>query len=359
MGSIPIGSSSKIYGENMENKESFDELYNKLYAENFSELEVLRKEDEKGVKKILKIIGIIFLFFIFFGILFVAGFINAFSSGGSIGSMMLVALTVIIGMPLLIIITIVLVSVIIKTSKTSSVVEKRGIAFEPQEKDKKTYKNIFKEKIVSKLINLGLENSEYYHDVGLTEEEYNLGEWEKYDIYDSEDKIVATVNNEKMVIAEVRTEDIRRDSDGDTKHVTLFHGLAGYIDLPKDIGCYIKVVKDRIKIFGRAEDDIKMDMSEFEKIFDVKTDNKIKAMQILTVDIMTEIIELIKTTKVKFEFYINHNKMYVRFHTGEVFEPDVFGQAMKYEEIKKYFDIIYGVRNITGHICNVISNTEL
>lgn len=343
----------------MENEEKLKQLYDKLYTENFSELETLRKEDEKGVRKILKIIGAVFLSFIIFGILAAVGFINVFSSGGSEGAIMSVALTFIIGGPLLIIMTFILVSVIIKTSKTSSVVEKRGMAFGPEEKEKKTYKNIFKEKIVSQLIKLGLENSEYYHDVGLTEEEYNLGEWEKYDIYDSEDKIVATVNNEKMIISEVHTEDIRRDSDGDTKHVTLFHGLAGYIDLPKDIGCYIKVVKDRIKIFGRATDDIKMDMSEFEKIFDVKTDDKIKAMQILTVDVMAELIEFIKTTEIKFEFYINHNKMYLRFHTGEVFEPDVFGQAMKYEEVKKYFDIIYGVRNITQHISNVISNTEL
>ena len=45
-------------------------------------------------------------------------------------------------------------------------------------------------------------------------------------------------------MSEVHTEDIRRDSDGRTSHVTLFRGLAGYMELPKDIGCYIKVINN-------------------------------------------------------------------------------------------------------------------
>jgi len=343
----------------MENKDSFDELYSRLYNENFSELEELRKEDTKGVKKILVIIGIIFFCFIVFGILMITGFVNVFNSDGNIESMLSTIVLFVAGTPLIILIMFLAVFNIIKISKTSSVVQKSGNMFEPENPEKRTYKNMFKEKIVAPIINLVLENTKYYHNSGLTKEEYNMAMWEKYDIYDSEDKIVTNINNRELVISEVHTEDVDRDSDGHTSHSTVFYGLAGYMDLPKDIGCYIKVSKNKIGLFGSPKDEIEMDMTEFEKMFDVNTDDKIKAMQILTADIMAELIQLIQTTKVKFEFYINHNKMHVRFHTGEVFEPEVFGKAMQYKNLKKYFDIVTCVKNITEHICNVISETEL
>ena len=139
----------------------------------------------------------------------------------------------------------------------------------------------------------------------------------------------------------------------------MFYGLAGYADISKDIGCYLKVIKNEFNLFGAPKDKIQMDMTEFEKIFDVKTDDRIKAMQILTADIMTELIRLVEITKVKFEFYINHSRMYIRFHTGEVFEPEVFGKAMQYKNLKKYFDIVSSVKNITEHICKVINETEI
>ena len=112
-------------------------------------------------------------------------------------------------------------------------------------------------------------------------------------------------------------------------------------------------------MFGGPKDGLQMDMAEFEKMFDVKTDDRIKAMQILTSDIMTELIDLVRRTKVKFEFYINKDIMHIRFHTGEVFEPEVFGKSMQLDKLRKYCDIISAVKNVIQHICDVIYSTEL
>ena len=100
-------------------------------------------------------------------------------------------------------------------------------------------------------------------------------------------------------------------------------------------------------------------MTEFEKIFDVETNNRIKVTQILTADIMLEFFEIIEKNDFKFEFYINNNIMHIRFFTGELFEPAVFKQSLQYEYLEKYFDIINSIKNITEHISNVIMRAEL
>ena len=114
----------------MENKEEFRQLYNKLYSENFNELETLRKQEEKPVKKILWMVAIIFISVIVFGILEFFMFANVFSSDGELGAMIGAAVTMLIGGPLLIAIIFILVAVIVKQSKKTSVVQKKGFGEE-------------------------------------------------------------------------------------------------------------------------------------------------------------------------------------------------------------------------------------
>jgi len=341
------------------NKESFEQLYNRLYNENFNELEEIRKKNAKAIKKVLTIVGIILGSFLLFEILSAIGIINIGRNDSITDSQVLFIVAFAFSVPVLVIIIAIITIVILK-------VPKKQVADSKENNENVSYMDIFKQKVISPIIKNVLVNSEYYYNVGLTKEEYNEGAWERYDRYDSEDKIVTDINigenkeiKSKLIMSEIHTQDRRRDSDGDTHYVTMFHGLAGYIKLPKDIGCYLKVVKNQFNLFGFSNDKLEMDMTEFEKMFDVETDDKIKAMQILTVDIMNELIELVNASKVRFEFYINHDMMHIRFHTGEVFEPVIFGKSMQLERLKKYFDIVTSIKNITEHICNITINTEL
>jgi len=328
----------------MENKESFVELYTRLYNENFSELEELReKEKSKSIKIILAMIGI-FISFAIFPLLGIVGFILliVFVIKDNIKSMKAGA-------------------TIAKTHIANGEVVSSSIL-----QGEKSYKHVFKEKIITPIINHVFPDAKYTPFLGIKESEYNKGRWEGYDIYGSEDKIITDINVKdkpeqklSLTIAEVHTQNEHEDDEGHKSYSTVFHGLAGQADMPKDIGCYLKVVNNGLNFFGGPKDRIEMDMSEFEKMFDVKTDDRIKAMQILTADIMTEMIDLVKTSKVKFEFYINHDIMHIRFHTGEMFEPDVFGKSMQLDKLKKCFDKIESVKNVTEHICNVVYNTEL
>ena len=57
--------------------------------------------------------------------------------------------------------------------------------------------------------------------------------------------------------------------------------------------------------------------------------------------------------------YINNDTMYIKFHTGGLFEPEVFGKSMQLDKLREYCDIIEKVKNITENICNIIYNTDM
>lgn len=309
----------------MESDEKFEELYNKLYNENIKELENLRMPYAISSKAMI----ITLLLFL------VGSGINMY-----------------VGIALFIIL---ILEIIIYDRK-----ERIG-------KDSGTiYINKFKEKIITPMIQEILPNSKYYNNGSMEQECYSGGKWEKFDAYKSDDEINTKIklreypNTEiETLIAEVHTKVETRDGDGYTSYSTAFCGLVGYIKLPKNINGYIKVVKNASKSINNVENKLEMDMQEFEKMFDVETDDKIKAMQLLTSDVMTELIYLATTSKVKFEFYINNDVMHIRFHTGPMFEPDTFGKSIQYNMLKSYFDTLINVKKITEYICNSIMSVEM
>ena len=320
---------------NVLNEEKFTSLYNKLYNENFEELESLRKKEAGNTMKMLLPALVVVLF------VFASPFISLVFP---------LATFVIIPIAILFAFANVIRAFIRAGSNSSS--------------SEASYSEDFNEKIISPIIKEAIPESKYFPDKGLTETEYDKGEWESYDSFFSEDKLIIPLKlnssegiETNLQIAEVHTEERHEDSEGNVSYVTTFWGMAGSVTLPKSINGKIKVKNDGAALFSK--DKIKMDMVEFEKLFDVQADDRIKAMQILTSDVMTDMIDVVKTTKIEFEFYLKDDKMYIRFHTGAMFEPDTFGKTMKFEELKEYFDITTLLSKVTTDICKVILETEL
>lgn len=349
---------NNINNDKITTKVDFVSLYTKLYNENFEELEKLREKERKT--------GII-IFACIFGFV-ICGMLFPFL-------MPLLAIGMFVA-----IITIIIVSINknkqhladIKNEQSVNVVKDKDDVIVVKDSrnikvlKKDSYKAVFKEKIIAPILKNINPNFEYTWYKGMDRYEYRKGQWESFDLYDSEDQIIAPISihgheefKAELVISEVHTQNEHTDSDGDTHRTTLFHGLAGYVKLPKDIGTYIKVKRDSLKLFGGSKQRIEMDMSEFEKIFDVETGDKIKTMQILTADVMADMINIIQISKVKFEFYLNHDMMYIRFHTGELFEPSIFGKSMQFDMLKKYCDITENVIKITEDICNKVMSVEV
>ena len=191
---------------------------------------------------------------------------------------------------------------------------------------------------------------------------YRMGEFEGYDNYYTEDLIIGKLDEKyNFQMAEVKTEEESTDSDGDTHTSIVFYGLFGNIECAKNIGTKFKVRSDK-GIFGKmfkGKTKVEMDSQEFEKYFDVYGDNKIIVMQILTSEVMSTMIDFIQQSKIKYELTINKDQIYIRFHTGGLFEPSLFKNSLDYSMLKKYYDILDFVFKVTREINSVIEKTDI
>ena len=103
-----------------------------------------------------------------------------------------------------------------------------------------------------------------------------------------------------------------------------------------------------------------MDSSEFEKAFNVYTSDKIKGMQILTADIMDDILEFKNKTKYNFDIYIKDDKIYLRFSCGHIFEPYFRkNEILNEKSLKSYYDILSFTCELTNKIIKVINEVEI
>lgn len=88
-----------------------------------------------------------------------------------------------------------------------------------------------------------------------------------------------------------------------------------------------------------------MDSSEFEKYFDVSSNNDIIGMQILTHDVMELLLEYRKYLKCPFDICIYEDIVYIRIHCGTMFEATISSKVLidreKTEEYYNMLEFIY------------------
>lgn len=231
-------------------------------------------------------------------------------------------------------------------------------------KKEPSYTEVFKEKIITPLIQNTIEGAVYSPHSGISRLEYRKADYrDNEDRYKSEDLVLAPLmldGNTKidMMFAEVLTEVEHTDSDGDTTYSTVFSGLAGQADINKSINSKVYIrANGRVSRFNKNK--VSMDMSDFEKIFDVEAEDKILAMRILTSDIMSDMIDLYEKYGYKYEIHILENKLYMRVRTGPMFEPKVFKSSMEYKTIEKYYLVLTAFMQIAEKICNTIDKLEI
>lgn len=306
-------------------KQGFGELYTRLYNENIQELESLREKNKKQY----------IMFIIIFAIAAIGFVVMPF-----------ISIVTIFGLVAYIIVS----SLKLKNNNKDS--------------DIYNYKKIFKEKIITPLIANVFDNGIYEPEKGWSRYEYQRAGYRDYiDRYSSEDMVTATVkgnDGEETLVkfAEVHTERRSEDSEGNTTYHTEFYGIAGEMQLKKNISSRMYIRRNGF-LGNFNKNKVKMDMSEFEKYFDVEASDKILAVRILTADVMTEIIELYKKFKYSFEIHIINNTIYIRMSTGEVFEPSIFKNSMEYKTIEKYYLVLNAIMNISKHIYDIINEIEL
>lgn len=231
-------------------------------------------------------------------------------------------------------------------------------------KKQNAYKLEFKQVIIKKLIDNFYDNLEYYPLKEMPERIYEKPNYnEYYNEYHSEDYFEGKIKNKYYIdMAEVFTEHVEThtDSEGNTHttRTTIFHGLFAKVTSEKSITSELRIVQDKIGKYNKNR--LNMDSSEFEKYFDVITDNKIIAMQLLTADVMEEMIEFENKTNMKYDIVVKENEIYLRFHCGDMFEPQSVRKGIiNKAQLEKYFYMLNFTYNLSNRLIELINETEI
>lgn len=214
---------------------------------------------------------------------------------------------------------------------------------------KNSYDDIYKEKIVKFALKEYDDKLEYYPNGCITEEQYQIANFGRYDRYHSEDRIDGTILGYNFIMADVHTEDRREDSDGDTTYVTLFKGQVAIVELSKTVEFELEIKSNSIKLFNKKKI-VEIDNPEFEEIYDVYTSDQVKAMTILTPAVTNRMLDLYNKYGFIFEFKFVRNYMYFRFDSGNLFVPYAKSPMDEAIGVAWYFEIIEGIKDIMKEV---------
>ena len=228
---------------------------------------------------------------------------------------------------------------------------------------KRKYIETYKKEIVSsfiKLINNQLEYKPFDLEIFRTQHDYKQAEFDKksFNRFAQDDYIEGFLDDETFIkMSDLHIQ--KRTGSGESKHIEeIFHGIFAHTRCNKDIGTYIKISKNKFKILQK-QDRVEMDSEEFEKYFDIYSGNKIIAMQLLTSDIMEFLIAFHTKYELNYEIVFRNNVIYMRFFTGAMFEPKIFGSSMDKQLLFVYFCIMKFIVEILKKINKTLQEIEI
>lgn len=175
-----------------------------------------------------------------------------------------------------------------------------------------------------------------------------------YTYCQSEDYISGEINGTWIEISDII---LKLKSNKGGEH-TEFKCIFSYSQISKMIPHQIKIRnnKNRSKIENNK---VELDNEEFEKYFDVFTDSRILAMEILTHDIMEDMIQFYNNSEIDFEIVIKENRIYIRYEVGDIFEGKIFKESTNKASLWICYSTLMFAINLTSKINKILQEKEV
>lgn len=229
---------------------------------------------------------------------------------------------------------------------------------------------IYKEKIIAPVLKYNYDNIQYFPEEGIPFEDYLKAEYidrniNKVNEYSSNDHMLLPLiidgqEKDNIDIYDVRVNRIYSDNDG--KHTErIFEGLTVRINLPKNINTKIKL-EFKYNLFGNEafdSKDVRLDMTEFEKYFDVHCEDKILAMRIFTSEIMEKLLIIFKSKDHLFDINIIGDKLYIRVYGNMIFETRLILNKTNYQKLEQDILALEEVEELVKLMYNIIEDIEI
>lgn len=233
-------------------------------------------------------------------------------------------------------------------------------------KDDKAYTSMYKKNIISEFIKLLNNNLSYTPEIidsSSIEKDYSNASFDtlEYNNFFADDYLEGFLDDSTFLnLSDLRIEHTYYNGS-EKKTVTRFSGIFAYTNCTKDIGTFIKISLDKLNSINKSDQDyrVELDNSEFEKHFEVYSENKIFAVRLLTADIMQNLMEFYNKFNINFEIVFSMNNIYLRFFTGSMFEPKIFGSSMDKQLLYEYYCILQFILEVTKKINSTLNELEI
>ncbi len=171
-----------------------------------------------------------------------------------------------------------------------------------------------------------------------------------YDYFESGDYISGVIKGTPIEISDVILKRKIKSRSNVKSQETVYTCIFSYSQISKKIPQVIKI-RNNSNPSKRESNRIKLDDEQFERFFDVFTDNRILAMEILTHDIMEEMVQFYNNSEIDFEIVMKDNRIYIRYEVGDIFE----GKILKKSTNKKALWICYNTLNFAINLTTKIN----
>lgn len=207
------------------------------------------------------------------------------------------------------------------------------------------YRSIYKKTVIANLVKQYCSTLQFENKMGVSPREYDRANYrEYYDRFHSEDLIYGNIDDEfyiRMSEVKAEREEVTTDSEGHTQthYVTVFQGLFGFIDVNDKFLPQFEVSSN--KFFGKySKSRIEVDSAEFEKSYDLYTEDKIRTMEIFTADLIEKFIEFKQNLNNPIQIKIVNGILFFRVRMNNSFEAPTFGKALDFNSMYHNFKLI-------------------
>ncbi len=222
---------------------------------------------------------------------------------------------------------------------------------------KKRYRESFKAGVVAEVVKLISPDWQYNCDSRISEESY----WQsglfphRYDRYHGDDFVSGRIDKTDFQFSELHTEykQVTYGSKGQRHEqwITIFQGLFMHADFNKYFSGTTFVLPDTAerllgafgqslqKLSSRGEL-VKLENTEFEKLFVVYSSDQVEARYILTPAIMESMVHLHQRFDGDIYFsFVGTRVYFAKGFSTALFEPNIFRSGVNFADVKEMFDL--------------------
>ena len=180
---------------------------------------------------------------------------------------------------------------------------------------------------------------------------------EDYDYLKADDYIVGEIENSLFRLADIYTYRIVR-TNNTPKERPVFKGLFAVMNLENNVSTEVQVRKIK-KSFSNNLYLKDYEYHIFENDVDIYSNDNFLIDKLVSSGIIQILNEHYERFGVQFEIILKDSKIYMRFYTGPMFEPPVFGDVLNKEVLYFYYCSLILIEDFNKELKKIVDRISL